>query len=298
LSRLSPHRYEFIKKDITSPEMGEIIKSRKVDTIVNFAAESHVDRSIIDATAFVNTNIVGVQNLITWARKLGNIRFVQVSTDEVYGSLEPHDAPFTEQTPLSPNSPYAASKASADLLCLASFRTHGQPIVITRCSNNYGPYHFPEKLLPLVITNAIEDKTIPVYGDGQQIRDWIFVEDHCSGIAAVMEAGRPGEVYNISSHDERKNREAITIMLGLLNKPTSLMKQVGDRPGHDRRYALNSNKIRTELDWKPKVTLEEGFKRTVEWYQANPDWWKKVKDESFFKYYQANYDDKFKGATV
>jgi dTDP-glucose 4,6-dehydratase len=278
--------------DISDPSVGTLLKENKIEAIVNFAAETHVDRSILDPQAFVRTNILGTQNLLQAARAYGKIRFVHVSTDEVYGSLNPTDPTFTEKTPLDPNSPYAASKAGADLLALATQRTYQQDILITRCTNNYGPYQFPEKLLPLVIANALEDKSIPVYGDGKQVRDWIFVEDHCRGIDAVLRKGRSGEVYNISSSAEVPNIDLIKKSLSILNKPESLITYVGDRPAHDRRYGLNPQKIKDELGWAPRYSLEDGLKLTIDWYQANRSWWEKVRDKEYFKYYQANYEPK------
>jgi dTDP-glucose 4,6-dehydratase len=292
LSALSPRRYTFLNGDIANPQLTALLEGHTFDALVNFAAETHVDRSILDPAAFVRTNVLGTQNLLTLAKNRG-MKMLHVSTDEVYGSLEPSDLPFHEGSPLSPNSPYAASKASADLLVLASFRTYGQPVVVTRCSNNYGPFQYPEKLLPLVLANALEDQAIPVYGDGKQIRDWIHVEDHCRAIALVLQEGRLGEVYNISAEEEWHNIELIHSLLALLEKPHSLITYVGDRPAHDRRYALNSKKIREELGWKPKFSLEEGLKQTVHWYLENQSWWKKVRDKDYLNYYQANYRPKF-----
>jgi len=292
LSQLGGGRYQFYPVDISDPQIEEVFKKEKVDALVNFAAETHVDRSILDPQAFVKTNILGTQNLLQAARKYGKIRFVHVSTDEVYGSLEPRDPTFIESTPLSPNSPYAASKAGADLLALATQRTYHQDILITRCTNNYGPYQFPEKLLPLVIANALEEKSIPVYGDGKQVRDWIYVEDHCRGIDAVLKKGKSGEVYNISSSAEVPNLEMIKRILTFLGKPESLISFVGDRPAHDRRYGLNAEKIKKELGWKPLYSLEEGLKNTTHWYQENRAWWEKVRGQEYFKYYQANYRPK------
>ena len=298
LARLSPNRYEFVRCDITSPKFGEVLAAARPDVVVNFAAESHVDRSILDPGAFVQTNIVGVQNVMNHIRALGKIRFVHVSTDEVYGTLLPEEAAFTEGSNLVPNSPYAASKAGADLLVLAGARTFGMDAVITRCTNNYGPFQFPEKLIPLVIANAIEDRPIPVYGDGRQVRDWIYVQDHCRAIAAVMDEGLSGEVYNVSSEQEQFNIDIIHKILGLLGKPQSLITHVGDRPAHDRRYALNAAKIGRELEWKSTVGLEEGLKKTVEWYLQNKEWWQKVRNKDYFAYYQANYTDKFEKGEV
>jgi len=293
LAKLAPDRYRFLRADIASPEMGPILEKNDVDAIVNFAAETHVDRSILDPDAFVRTNVNGVQNLLLWARRHGNIRFIHVSTDEVYGSLEPQDPPFTEESRLDPNSPYAASKAAADLLALACARTYGQAVVITRCTNNFGPFQYPEKLLPLLIANALEGRAIPVYGDGQQVRDWIYVVDHCRGIDLVMRNGERGQVYNISAGHERKNLELVREVLDRLNRPHSLIQFVGDRPAHDRRYGLDSSKIRRELGWSPGHTFEQGIQLTLDWYLENESWWKKVRDKEYFKYYQANYDQKF-----
>lgn len=292
LSSLGGKRYQFVRMDIADPSVKNVLIERKIDAVVNFAAETHVDRSILDPQAFVRTNIVGTQNLIQATREVGKIRFVHVSTDEVYGSLGPKDPTFTETTPLDPNSPYAASKASADLLALANQRTYQQDLLITRCTNNYGPYQFPEKLLPLIIANMLEDKPIPVYGDGQQVRDWIYVVDHCRGIDAVLQKGKSGEVYNISSSNELPNLTLIKNTLSLLGKSEKLITFVGDRPAHDRRYGLNAEKIKAELGWKPIYNLEQGLKMTVEWYQNNRAWWEKVRDKDYFKYYQANYQPK------
>lgn len=292
LSQLGGARYHFYRMDIADSRVEEILKKHRVDAIINFAAESHVDRSILDPQAFVHTNILGTQNLLQAARKAGRIRVVHVSTDEVYGTLKPEDPTCTEGTPLDPNSPYAASKAGADLLALACQRTYQQDIVITRCTNNYGPFQFPEKLLPLVIANAMENKAIPVYGDGKQVRDWIYVEDHCLGIDAVLRKGKSGEVYNISSSSEVPNIEMIKKVLKLLGKSESLITYVGDRPAHDRRYGLNPEKIKKELGWKPQFSLEKGLALTVDWYQKNRSWWEKVRNQDYFKYYQANYKPK------
>jgi dTDP-glucose 4,6-dehydratase len=294
LASLAPSRYRFVHADINSTEISPLLRTEKIDAIVNFAAESHVDRSIIDPNAFVRANVLGVQNLLHQARQVGNIRFVQVSTDEVYGSLEPGEATCVEDTHLHPNSPYAASKASADLMAMASFRTFKQPILITRCTNNFGPFQFPEKLLPLVIANALEDKDIPVYGDGRQVRDWIYVKDHCSGVDAVLRRGKPGETYNISASQEMFNVDVIGRILKLVGKPVSLLKHVGDRPAHDRRYGLNADKIRRELGWKPAYTFDDALAETVTWYRDNDSWWKKVRGADYYKYYQKNYDEKFK----
>ena len=295
LQGLAPARYRFSRLDIASSEAAKLVQEGGFDAIVNFAAETHVDRSIIDPSAFVRTNVLAVQNLLSAAR-MAKARFVHISTDEVYGSLNPTDPQFTEQSHLDPRSPYAASKASADLLVLASFHTHGQEVLITRCTNNYGPYQFPEKLFALLIANALEDLKIPVYGDGKQVRDWIYVEDHCRGIDAVLQLGKPGEVYNISASQERANLDLIHLVLDMLKKPKTLISHVGDRPGHDRRYGLESTKIRKELGWTPQYTFEAGLKKTIDWYVSHQGWWKKVRDKDFYKYYSANYDDKFGAA--
>ncbi len=293
LSHIAPDRYQFIRADIASSKLKTLLIETGVTHIVNFAAESHVDRSILDPGSFVQTNVVGVQNLLNCAREAGDIRFVQVSTDEVYGTLEPTDPPTTEKATLSPNSPYAASKASADLFALACERTYHQDVVITRCSNNFGPMQFPEKLIPLVIANALEGRSIPVYGDGQQVRDWIYVVDHCQGIDRVMRNGKTGEVYNISSNNERNNLDVIHEILDSLGKPRSLIQFVGDRPAHDRRYSLDSTRIRTELGWTPDYSFDDGIDETLKWYVENSAWWKKVRDKDYLQYYQANYANKF-----
>ncbi len=293
LAAIAPDRYHFEHEDIASPRVMDIMKERGIDAVVNFAAETHVDRSILDPAVFVVTNIKGVENLLSSCRKLGKIRFVHVSTDEVYGSLEPSDKPFTEKSGLSPNSPYAASKASADLLVMAHHRTFDQEVLITRCTNNYGPFQFPEKFVPLVIANAIENLPIPIYGDGRQVRDWIYVEDHCSGVDAVLQSGKSGETYNISASQESFNIDVVKRVLDNLFKPQTLISYVGDRPAHDRRYALEASKIRAELGWAPRFNFEDGLKRTIDWYLKNPDWWKKLRGKDYQKYYAENYDKKF-----
>ena len=293
LARLGGDRYQFVHMDIADPKFKGVLKEHRIEAVVNFAAESHVDRSILDPDAFLRTNIMGLQNILNACRDLGGVRLVHVSTDEVYGSLSPTDPQFTESSSLDPNSPYAASKASADLVALASCRTYDLPVLITRCTNNYGPFQFPEKLLPLLIANAVEDKTIPVYGDGMQVRDWIYVKDHCSGIDAVLRKGRVGEVYNISASHELPNLELIKKVLGIMGKSESLMEHVGDRPAHDRRYGLSSEKISTELGWKPAYSLDQGLEETIRWYLENEPWWKKVRGKDYDKYYQANYANKF-----
>jgi dTDP-glucose 4,6-dehydratase len=266
-------RYDFFQCDIGDREaMETIFASHKFYAVVNFAAESHVDRSISQPGNFIHTNVIGTEVLLEAARKHGVKRFLQVSTDEVYGSLGA-DGRFTEKTPLDPSSPYSASKASADLLALAAYKTFGQEAVITRCSNNYGPYQFPEKLIPLMITNALADKQLPVYGDGLNVRDWIHVEDHCRGVMAVLLEGRAGEVYNIGAGGEMENIAVVELILETLGKPRELISYVTDRLGHDRRYAIDSTKIQTELGWKPLHMPRDGIRETVKWYLENRQWW-------------------------
>jgi dTDP-glucose 4,6-dehydratase len=279
--------YTFIKGDIADRKLVDELLSRKFDAVINFAAESHVDRSILDASPFLKTNIVGTQVLLEGARKYGIGKFVQVSTDEVYGSIE--EGSFTELSPLHPSSPYSASKAAADLLCLAYHVTHRVPIIITRCSNNFGPYQFPEKLVPLAITNALEDKPIPIYGDGLNIRDWIFVLDHCLALEAVLEKGKPGELYNIAAGNEKTNLDLVQQLLKLLNKPPSLIQFVTDRPGHDRRYSLDTAKIRSHLGWKPIYPFEDALASTVNWYLSHCEWWQRIKTGEYLKYYEQVY---------
>jgi dTDP-glucose 4,6-dehydratase len=289
----SPH-YHFIRGDITdAPRMEELV-NKGLDAIINFAAESHVDRSIEDPSAFMKTNVFGTFVLLEAIRKVfpkQTIRFLHISTDEVYGSLRETGA-FTEATPLAPNSPYSASKAAADLLCRAYHRTYGLPILITRSSNNFGPYQFPEKLIPLMISNAIEDKDLPIYGDGMYIRDWLYVEDHCRALDAVLHHGREGEVYNIGGRSERPNLAVAQTVLDRLGKPQSLICLVADRPGHDRRYAIDFSKIERELGWKPVVSFEEGISRTIEWYLIHREWWKKVRTGEYLDYYNRMYKNR------
>jgi len=283
-------RHTFVRGDIADPlKVDEVLRWAGVDAIVNFAAESHVDRSIMDASPFVEANIKGTQVLLDTARRHDIGRFLQVSTDEVYGSLGFDDPPFTESTPLAPNSPYSASKAAADLLVRSYFKTYGLPAVITRCSNNYGPYQFPEKLIPLMITNAMEDKPLPVYGDGLNVRDWIHVEDHCSAIEAVLTEGRPGEVYNVGADCEIRNIEIVKGVLTVLRKPDSLITYVKDRPGHDRRYAMDSTKLRQELGWTPQYDFWDVLPWIVGWYKQNEQWWRRVKSGEYRKYYEEMY---------
>ena len=283
--------YHFIKGDIADgPRMEELV-SKGLDAIVNFAAESHVDRSIEDPHAFMKTNVIGTFVLLEAIRKVfpgQRIRFLHISTDEVYGSLSETGA-FTEETPLAPNSPYSASKTAADLLVRAYHRTYGIPACITRCSNNYGPYQFPEKLIPLMISNALENKELPIYGDGMHIRDWIYVEDHCRALDVVLHHGKEGEVYNIGGRSERTNLVVVQAILDRLEKPHSLIRLVTDRLGHDRRYAIDFSKIEGELGWKPSVSFEEGIRRTVEWYLVHQEWWKKIKTGEYSDYYDRMY---------
>jgi dTDP-glucose 4,6-dehydratase len=282
-------RYMFVHGDICDgPLVGRLIDERQIDAIVNFAAESHVDRSITGPKIFIETNVTGTLTLLQAARDKSVERFLQVSTDEVYGSLGT-EGKFMEQTPLSPNSPYSASKAAADHLVRAFGHTFGLKYNITRCSNNYGPYQFPEKLIPLMIHNALHDKELPVYGDGMQVRDWLYVYDHCTAIWRVLERAAPGEVYNIGGCNEKTNIEVIEILLSRLNKPRTLIRHVTDRLGHDRRYAIDAGKIITQLGWKPSVTFEEGIGRTIDWYLDNEKWLAGVVSGQYQQYYERMY---------
>ncbi|MGD0233762.1 MAG: dTDP-glucose 4,6-dehydratase [Syntrophorhabdales bacterium] len=287
----SEPRYRFIKGDIANISDVERAFADDIDIVVNFAAESHVDRSILDPGAFIGTNIYGTYLLLEAARKKGVKKFMQVSTDEVYGSLPPAGK-FTEDTSLAPNSPYSASKASADLLAMAYCKTFKTPVVITRCSNNYGPYQFPEKLIPLLITNAIEDLELPIYGDGMNVRDWIHVEDHCEAIALVLEKGETGNIYNVGAENERTNIEIVKLILDILKKPDSLIKYVKDRPGHDRRYAIDNTKIRTKLGFRPRRAFKKGLEETVGWYVENRTWWQSIRTGEYLKYYEKMYKDR------
>ena len=280
-------RYRFVKGSITEAVVIDDVV-READIIVHFAAESHVDRSILDPGAFVDTNIRGTYTLLEAARK-HSVRFHHISTDEVFGALGPDDAPFEETTPYDPRSPYSASKASSDHLVRAYSHTYGLPATISNCSNNYGPYHFPEKLIPLAITHLIEGKSVPVYGDGKQVRDWLYVEDHCEAIDLILHQGKLGETYCIGGGSERENIVIVKKLLEILGKDEKNIEYVKDRAGHDRRYAINSAKIERDLGWRPKVTLEEGLKKTVEWFQANQEWWQKVKSGDYQKYYEEQY---------
>ena len=295
--------YTFVKGDIRDRVLlDEIFQKYMIDTVVNFAAESHVDRSIEDPELFLSTNILGTQALLDTAKKYWKInpddkhcrafkegiKYLQVSTDEVYGTLG-ETGMFTEETPLAPNSPYSASKTGADLIVRAYYETFGMPINITRCSNNYGPYQFPEKLIPLMINNCLNDKALPVYGDGMQIRDWLHVKDHCIGIDTVLHKGKVGEVYNIGGNNEKANIEIVKLIINNLGKTESLIKYVKDRPGHDRRYAIDNTKITRELGWKPSYTFEEGIKETIEWYLSNQEWMNKIVSGEYMNYYKAMY---------
>ncbi len=284
--------FRFVKADITDKAAVEkLFEEEHPDIVVNFAAESHVDRSVEDPGLFLRTNILGTQTLMDACRKYGIRRYHQVSTDEVYGDL-PLDRPdlfFTEETPIHTSSPYSASKASADLLVLAYARTFRLPVSITRCSNNYGPYHFPEKLIPLMISRALADESLPVYGTGENVRDWLYVEDHCSAIDLVIRRGREGEIYNVGGHNERTNLEVVKTILRELGKPESLITFVKDRPGHDRRYAIDPGKIHAELGWLPATTFDEGIKKTIRWYLDNEKWWKDILAGDYQNYYEKMY---------
>jgi len=284
--------YLFVKGDICNKD--QVIKAfreHSIDTVVHFAAESHVDRSITGPAIFVHTNVVGTQVLLDASREVGIERFLHVSTDEVYGSLGATGY-FTEETPLHPNSPYSASKASSDMLVLAYQHTFGFPGLVTRCSNNYGPYQFPEKLIPLLIANALNDKPIPVYGDGSNVRDWLYVEDHCSALDVVLHKGTIGEVYNIGGHNEWKNIDIVKLVLKELGKPESLITYVKDRPGHDKRYAIDAAKIQKDLGWVPAYQFENGIKKTVQWYLQNKKWWERIISGDYKHYYEKQYSER------
>ncbi len=287
--------FKFYKADIADRDaVYEIFEKEKPDIIVNFAAESHVDRSIDNPGIFLQTNVIGTGVLMDACRKYGITRYHQVSTDEVYGDL-PLDRPdlfFTETTPLHTSSPYSASKASADLLVQAYHRTFKLPVTISRCSNNYGPYHFPEKLIPLMIANALADKELPVYGKGENVRDWLYVEDHCSAIDLIIHKGRVGEVYNIGGHNEKTNLEVVKIILKELGKSEDLIRYVTDRPGHDMRYAIDPTKIHNELGWLPATKFEDGIKKTIKWYLDNKEWWQHIINGEYKDYYEKHYSQK------
>ena len=299
LSTLAPvmdnPNFRFVKESITDREaVYKLFEEEHPDMVVNFAAESHVDRSIENPEVFLTTNILGTQVLMDACRKYGIKRYHQVSTDEVYGDL-PLDRPdlfFTETTPLHTSSPYSSSKASADLFVLAYHRTYGLPVTVSRCSNNYGPYHFPEKLIPLMISRALADEELPVYGDGANVRDWLHVSDHCEAIDLILHKGRVGEIYNIGGHNERTNLEVVKTILKALDKPESLIRYVKDRPGHDRRYAIDPTKIETELGWKPKYNFDTGIRQTIDWYLNNQDWWKHILSGEYSQYFEKMYGDR------
>ena len=288
-------KFKFVKGDIADREfVYKLFEEEKPDVIVNFAAESHVDRSITDPGIFLQTNIIGTGVLLDACRKYGITRYHQVSTDEVYGDL-PLDRPdlfFTETTPLHTSSPYSASKASADLLVLAYHRTFKLPVTISRCSNNYGPYHFPEKLIPLMIANCLNDKPLPVYGKGENVRDWLYVEDHCRAIDMIIHDGRVGEVYNIGGHNERTNLQVVETIIDALGKSRDLIQYVTDRPGHDMRYAIDPTKIHNELGWEPTTKFEDGIKKTIDWYLNNKSWWEKIISGEYQNYYDKMYSNR------
>ena len=299
LSTLAPvmanPQFQFIRADICDKEaVNRIFTEERPDMVVNFAAESHVDRSIETPDIFLQTNIIGTATLMDACRKYGVQRYHQVSTDEVYGDL-PLDRPelfFTEETPIHTSSPYSSSKAAADLLVLAYYRTYGLPVSISRCSNNYGPYHFPEKLIPLMIVNCLYDKPLPVYGKGLNVRDWLYVEDHCRAIDLIIHEGRVGEVYNVGGHNEMRNIDIVKLICKLLEKPESLISYVTDRKGHDMRYAINPMKIHNELGWLPETKFEDGIKKTVQWYLEHREWWENIINGEYQSYYEKMYTDR------
>jgi dTDP-glucose 4,6-dehydratase len=292
---LDAPNFKFVKADICDRDaVYDLFESEKPDVVVNFAAESHVDRSIEDPSIFLKTNILGTSVLMDACRKYGIERYHQVSTDEVYGDL-PLDRPdllFTEETPIHTSSPYSSSKASADLLVLAYHRTYGLPVTISRCSNNYGPYHFPEKLIPLMIINALHDEKLPVYGDGKNVRDWLYVEDHCRAIDLIIHKGTVGEVYNVGGHNEMANIDIVKLICQALGKPESLIEYVTDRKGHDRRYAIDPTKIHNELGWLPETKFADGIKKTIDWYLHHEDWWQPIIDGEYQNYYQKMYGNR------
>jgi dTDP-glucose 4,6-dehydratase len=290
--------HRFARVDISDRDaVQHLIRSHAIDAIFHLAAESHVDRSILGPEVFIQTNVLGTQVLLEACQKTGVKRFVMVSTDEVYGSLGPTGR-FTESSPLAPSSPYSASKASADLLALAYHRTFGTDVVVTRCSNNYGPYQFPEKLIPLMIVNALHDQPLPVYGDGANVRDWLHVADHCQALLLALEKGRAGEVYNIGGGTELRNIEIVKRILALLKKPESLIRFVKDRPGHDRRYAIDPSRTKAELGWSPAHTFEQGIDETVRWYIDNRSWWQNVLSGAYRDYYEKQYRSRLDPATA
>lgn len=284
-------RYSFVKGDICDEEfVADLFEKNDINMVVNFAAESHVDRSILGAQEFIRTNIQGTYVILDAAKKSGKVeRFLQVSTDEVYGSLGATGY-FTEETPLAPNSPYSASKASADMLVRSYFHTHNFPVLTTRCSNNYGAFQFPEKLIPLMIINALSDKPLPVYGDGMNVRDWLHVNDHCAALDVVLHNGKPGETYNIGGNNEKPNIEIVKTIIKQLGKSEDLITYVKDRPGHDKRYAIDAGKIKDDLGWEPSYTFEDGMRETIDWYLNNEAWWKKIISGEYKEYYEKQYN--------
>jgi len=293
--------YQFVRGDIADSEkVGNLFEEARFDAVVNFAAETHVDRSILDSAPFIRTNVEGTRCLLEASRKYKVAKYVQISTDEVYGSLGPTGS-FSENTPVDPSSPYSASKAAADFLVLAYHRTHGLPVVVTRCSNNYGPYQFPEKLIPVLITNAMADRPLPIYGDGLNVREWIFADEHSRAVLTALERGNPGEVYNVGSGHEKTNLEVVREILRILGKPESLIQFVKDRPGHDRRYSIDWSKIRREWNWVSEVGFDSGLAATIEWYRNNSDWVREIKDASYLSYYDRMYtrrDETLAGTTT
>ena len=288
----SDDRYAFVRGDIAGEEqLRRVFDQNRVDVVVNFAAETHVDRSILDAAPFVRSNVVGTQCLIDTSRKYGVSRYVQISTDEVYGSLGPAGR-FREDTPINPTNPYSATKAAADLIVLSQARTHGFPAVVTRCSNNYGPYQFPEKFIPLMITNAMDETPIPVYGEGLNRREWIYVDDHSRGVWAAITRGRDGEVYNIGGGEEVANIDLVRQVLGVMGRPESLIEFVTDRPAHDHRYSIDCSKIEAEWGWSTETDFRSGIAATIEWYRSHQDWLREVKDESYLAYYNTHYTNR------
>lgn len=286
--------YKFYRTDIRDKDtLEKIFKKEEPEAVIHFAAESHVDRSITNPSIFAETNVLGTLVLLELSRKYNISRYVQVSTDEVYGSLG-KEGYFTENSPLQANSPYSASKASADLFVRANVETYGLNASVTRCSNNYGPYQFPEKLIPLMIWHALEDKPLPIYGDGLNVRDWLYVEDHCEAIDRVLRTGKAGEVYNIGGNSERTNIEIVKLVLKILGKSEDLISYVKDRPGHDRRYAIDASKIKSELGWEPKTTFVDGMERTVRWYLEHEGWWREILNGEYLKYYAVMYGDRSK----
>jgi dTDP-glucose 4,6-dehydratase len=282
-------RYEFVRGDIAdAARVNDLFEQHRFEAIVNFAAETHVDRSILDSAPFVRTNVEGARCLLEAARRHKAERFVQISTDEVYGSLGA-DGAFREDTPLDPSSPYSASKAAADFLALSYFKTHRVPALITRCSNNYGPYQFPEKLIPVLIENAAEDRSLPIYGDGLNVREWIFADEHSRAVLMALERGVPGEVYNIGSGHEKTNLEVVREVLRLMGKPETLIRFVKDRPGHDRRYSIDCSKIRRAWNWSSEVDFASGLAATIDWYRSHQDWMREIKDASYLSYYDRMY---------